>query len=164
MNGVLADVPERYASPEEQQLQYSRFTDEKGDHMRRNIYLGLLASILLVVSGLACAQDAESAADVRCVIVGIWMTNSTNLAQRAAGPMLSAYYIGRLDGRHPDFDLENAIMGELPKMMIQAEFVANAHRCGRDLTAMGGRLTVVGKDLVKRGQEMQQNSNSQKAP
>lgn len=85
----------------------------------------------------------------------MWMAQSTDTAQQQAGPVLALYYIGRLDGRHPAFDLEGAIVKELTRM-TQADYVASAHSCGLTLQARGKEITVLGQDLVKRGHEMQQ--------
>ena len=130
--------------------------------MRRSGYLGLVASLLVVLPGLVHAQDAKTEDDVRCVIVGMLMAQSgANASERQAGPILALYYIGRLDGRTPSFDLEGAIFKEVTKM-TQAEYVATAHRCGRTLQARGNEITVIGKDLIKRGQGVHQNSGSPK--
>jgi hypothetical protein len=130
--------------------------------MRRRTYLGLLALISVVLPRLVCAQDTATTDDVRCVIVGMLMAQSgANAAERHAGPILALHYIGRLDGRSPSFDLEGAIVKEVAKM-TQADYVATAHRCGRTLQTRGNEITVIGKDLIKRGQGMQPNSGATK--
>lgn len=128
--------------------------------MSRKSYLGLIALISVLVPCLVQAQDAESTADVRCVIVGMRLAGAgVNAAQRSSGTVLALYYIGRLDGRHPGFDLEKAMVAELGKM-TQADYAADAQRCGRSLQAKGKQITIIGQDLVKRGQEMQQKTTS----
>ncbi|MGH8199316.1 MAG: hypothetical protein ACREVO_02960 [Steroidobacteraceae bacterium] len=130
--------------------------------MRRSSYLGLLALLAVVLPGVVCAQDAATTDDVRCVIVGMLMAQSgANAAERQAGPILALYYIGRLDGRSPSFDLEGAIVKEVTKM-TQADYLATAHRCGRTLQTRGNEITVISKDLIKRGQGMQQSSGAPK--
>lgn len=94
------------------------------------------------------------------MIVGArFMGTSKNASQKAAGLMLDLYYLGRLDGRDPHFDLENAIVAQLAKM-TQADYAADARRCGRSLQAKGRQITMIGKDLIRRGHAMQKKPRS----
>ena len=73
--------------------------------------------------------------------------------------MLSLYYIGRLDGRAPNFDLEGAMVEQMLKM-TPADYASEAQRCGKRLQAKGQQITTIGKHLVERGRQMQQKSST----
>jgi hypothetical protein len=51
------------------------------------------------------AQDADTTADVRCLIVGTVVIDR-DPSKQAAAMMLAMYYIGRIEGRAPTADLE----------------------------------------------------------
>lgn len=123
--------------------------------MGRLKYFGFVASLFMVAPGLARAKDANLMADVRCVIIGVrMMGDGQNASLKTAGLMLDLYYLGRLDGRDPHFDLEDAIVAQLPKMS-QSDYAANARRCGRSLQLKGAQITMIGKELIRRGHAMQ---------
>jgi hypothetical protein len=119
--------------------------------------IAVLVGILSLLSAQVRAQNAETVADVRCVIVGMRMIEMTNQTYRASGMMATLYYIGRLDGRTPNLNLENLIFKEL-KTMTAVDYSAEAKRCGIALTARGQEITKMGKDLVERGHEMMKNA------
>ena len=125
--------------------------------MRKVLYLGLLA--LIPVFSPASGQDAEATSDVRCIVVGLRFARATDSTQRSAGLMLSLYYIGRLDGHNPGFDLENAIAQQMEKM-TPADYASEAQRCGGNLQNKGKQITVIGQHLIQRGQQMQQKSTT----
>ena len=113
----------------------------------------MMVCVLLAI-GLcekAYASDRQTVADVRCVVVGLRMVKMTMPQQRAAGMMLSVYYLGRLDGRAPHANIEQLIEREVGKMTL-TEFRANATRCGKALTRKGQELQKIGADLVRKGQ------------
>lgn len=123
--------------------------------MRRTFCLGLMA--LLPALSPAYGQDAETTADVRCIVVGMRLSGATDPAQRSAGMMLSLYYIGRLDGRAPSFDLEDAIVQQVSTMK-PADYAAEAQRCGGSLQTKGQQITALGEHLIERGRQMQEKS------
>src|SRR5690348_7528152 len=119
----------------------------------RDTVLTMLVAILSLLSTEARAQDAETIADVRCVIVGVLLVQKADPTQRSAGSMLSMYYIGRLDGRVPKLDLEELIIKE-GSTMTNSDFSAEAKRCGATLSARGQEITQIGKDIVERGRKV----------
>jgi hypothetical protein len=108
----------------------------------------------------AHADDGESVADVRCVIVAIQIGKMPGAAQQAAATMTALYYLGRLDGRSPKLDLEDLIAKEAVKM-TSADFRSEAVRCGNALAEKGDVLQRIGNDLILGGKEM---SEKQIAP
>lgn len=119
----------------------------------RRWHAGILAAVGMLV-GLCqavCAADQQVAADVRCVVVGLRMVQMTTPQPRAAGMMLAVYYLGRLDNRAPDAEVERLIEREAEKM-TEAEFRAGATQCGKALTLKGQEIQKIGADLTHKAQ------------
>jgi hypothetical protein len=119
----------------------------------RNTLLPVLVGALTLASAQTRAQEAETIADVRCVVVGTRLAQMADPTQRSAGMMLSMYYIGRLDGRVPKLDLEELLIKEL-SMMTTSDYGSEAKRCGGALQTRGQEIARIGKDLVEKGQKM----------
>lgn len=100
----------------------------------------------------APSADARNIADVRCVVVGMKMAELADAKAKSSGTLLALYYIGRLDGRAPGLDLEAQILSQM-KSLSPAEYKSEAQRCGAELQAEGQKITAIGEDLNKRGQE-----------
>jgi len=114
----------------------------------------MLAAIVMLSAAQVQAQDAETVADIHCVIVGFKIAQLPDLTQKNAGTMLALYFIGRLDSRVPKLDMEELIVSELSHMTA-AEFDSEAKRCGGALSDKGQEFTRIGKDLSERAQKMQ---------
>jgi hypothetical protein len=118
---------------------------------------GRVAAILAAVGMLigacetVCASDRQVVADVRCVVVGLRMVQMAP-QQRTAALMLAAYYLGRLDSRVSDSEVEELIEQEAEKMSA-AEFRAGATRCGKALTIKGEEIREVGAYLSRKAQQ-----------
>jgi hypothetical protein len=117
----------------------------------RDSLLIVFVGLLLFLSTQVRAQDTETIADVHCIIVGLRFSGMEDPNQRTAGSMLSIYYIGRLDGRVRELDLEELIVKEAGTMTNRDLFAAEAKRCGATLAARGKEITQLGKDIVERG-------------
>lgn len=120
--------------------------------LMRNKLLTVLVGALTLSSAQARAQDAETIADVRCVIVGALLVQK-DATQRSTGMMLSMYYIGRLDGRLPKLDLEELLIKE-GNRMTASDIGSEAKRCGASLADKGQELTRIGKDIVEKEKKM----------
>jgi hypothetical protein len=129
--------------------------------MRKLLCLFSLLTTLVGPSFAAEEQSPDTIADVRCLAVGLRISQSPDPAQKNAGLMVTLYYLGRLDGRTPTLGLEDLIAQEIEKMN-DAVFRAEAMRCGNHLTVRGQQLTEIGEDLVKRGQALQQQPTPSK--
>jgi len=119
----------------------------------RKFQLAVIVGIVSFLSVQVRAQDSQTLADVRCVIVGFRLADLNNPTYRVSGTMLSLYYLGRLDGRTPHLNLEKLVVAQL-KTMTPAGFRTAAKRCGAALTVKGQEITKVGQDLVKQGRKM----------
>ena len=121
----------------------------------------------LAVAFLAASLSAGNPAladpvtdDVRCFVLTLQMMQSQNSTEMMAGMMAHSYYLGRIDGRVPDLDLEERVIAELPNMTKPDFFRAEAMRCGQEMAARGQAEKAIGEDLKKRGLKMMQEENT----
>ena len=119
----------------------------------RNSLLSVLAGALTFWSVQAPAQDAETIADVRCLIVGVRISGMPDSNMQSAGTMLSLYYIGRLDAHVPKLDIEELMIKEI-STMTTSDYGSEAKRCGTSLTDKGQEITRIGRDMIQRGQNL----------
>lgn len=104
-----------------------------------------VAIAMTLCAGTAHAQSADAqAADTRCAMLGLAMAGGQNASpeQRQAGTIMALYYVGRLHGRAPNFDLRAAIQQQaqtLSQELAQAE----GQRCGLEFRAVGQALNAV---------------------
>ncbi|HEY2071619.1 MAG TPA: hypothetical protein VGG48_18810 [Rhizomicrobium sp.] len=114
----------------------------------------ILAVALLCFTGTALADattDDASEADVRCLVVAINMSEGNATALKLAGTMSALYFLGRIDARSPDMDLEAHLIAELKKMTPE-DVKEEAVRCGGMLQARGAYLKDMGEDMIRKGQ------------
>jgi len=119
----------------------------------RNSWWQVLAVALTLSSAQVPAQDTDTTADVRCLVVGMRIAGATDATQQSAGMMLSMYYIGRLDAHVPKLDIEQLMIKEIGRM-TPADYGSEAKRCGASLTVKGQEISRIGKDMIERGQKM----------
>jgi hypothetical protein len=117
--------------------------------MRKTCRLKMLLVILSLVSLRAEAQDAATIADIRCVIVGMRLSEPVNSPQHSRGLLLTWYYIGRLDGRAQKHDIETLLIEEAGKMTA-SDYASEVTRCGASLAERGQQIIQIGKDLIER--------------
>ncbi len=97
----------------------------------------------------ARAQDAN-AADVRCLVVGLYTASGNDADQRTAGMMMTAYYLGRLDGRTPDLDLKTRLTDEV-RRLTTAQLQAEGARCSADMTMRAKAMDALAGVLASQG-------------
>ena len=114
---------------------------------RRLVSVVIMLGTFFAIS--AAAQDDETTADTRCVIVGWNLSKSPDHAVRTASAILAIYYIGRLEGRNPKLELENRILDEMFKLSL-ADIQAESRRCGDAMTTKGRFISEMGENLTKR--------------
>jgi hypothetical protein len=120
-----------------------------GDKRWQCMFAALFAFILMM-SEQARANGTGTTADVRCVIVGARLSESTESNQRITAGMLMIYYLGRLDGRSPGVDLQRLIETELGKMTA-LDFQLEVKRCSDEFSAKGAVVTEIGRNLARLG-------------
>lgn len=118
----------------------------------------LLVALALTALGTtlpAWALDAEDITpDVRCLVVGFYLSRSADPAQQSAGRMLSVYFMGKITGRRPSADLEELLFTQV-ELLAGTNLQPEAQRCGGELTEVGGKMKEVGAALMRRAKEMQ---------
>src|SRR5215469_3764093 len=116
------------------------------------------AAFALLAANSGAAADATTN-DVHCYIVFKQLGSSKEPGVQNAGIMGALYFMGKLDGRTPDFDLETAILTEIPKLR-GGVFNDELARCERELQARGEAEAAMGKDMQQRAAKTQQEQNS----
>jgi hypothetical protein len=111
------------------------------------ILLAALAAATALATG-ARAADTDTVADTRCLVAALALTQSTDPQVKAAAPAAALYFVGRLDGRAPDLDLEAAVIKQVNGMSPD-DLRGELHRCGGILQGRGEKLKQIGADLQK---------------
>jgi hypothetical protein len=114
--------------------------------------LSVLVAVLGLVSVRAGAQEAVNIADIRCVVVGMRLSGMAGSPDQSRGILLTLYYMGRLDGRVPQLDIEDLLIEESSKM-TNSDYASEAKRCGIGLAEKGQQITKIGTDLIERGKK-----------
>lgn len=109
----------------------------------------LIAALALAgVSTAAHAEDDPNRDDVKCVLA---MSAMLKLPQYAsAGATGLFYYVGRIEGRSPGYDLEHALRKEGGDMQ-RNDYRAEMERCGAALAAKNAQLKGMQAQPPKRG-------------
>jgi hypothetical protein len=123
--------------------------------MRGSYLVSLLLLAVLVSPAKSLAQNQEDIADVRCVAVALRMTEMPAAEQKSTGLMMAVFYLGRLDGRTPNLDIEQSIFEQIGKM-TNADYSGEAIRCGKRLSEEGRKITQISKNLGQLGRTPQQ--------
>jgi hypothetical protein len=126
--------------------------------MFKSSWARVLVGLLVLLPAYAQAPQGDTIEDVRCVIVGMKIAGSGNSTQQSAGMMDALYYIGQLDGREPQLDIEVLLAKEFVKM-TPADFSREATRCGSHLTEKGKEITKIGEDMTELGRKMLNKTN-----
>jgi hypothetical protein len=111
------------------------------------IMLAALAATTALATG-ARAAEADNAADARCLVAALALTQSPDPQVRAFAPAAALYFVGRLDGRAPDIDLEAAVVNQVKSMSPDA-LRSELQRCAGILQERGDKLKTIGADLQK---------------
>jgi len=115
-----------------------------------------VALVGLLPAAMRCnAEEVSVIPDIRCVVVGLRLSESRNATQQNSGMMLMLYYMGRLDGESPTAEVEDLLVQEVGKMSA-VDLDKEARRCGAVLERKGNQITKIGENMIKRGQEMLQ--------
>ena len=112
----------------------------------------ILGALLFLISGMPAKAVPASAtsADILCLVVGTRLAASSDQRQKLAGTMLAIYFLGRIDGRSPNADLQELLKRDAKKMTA-SELRGAASRCGTEFSRRGAEITRVGKTLEQLG-------------
>ena len=130
----------------------------------------VLLALPLTLAGASPASAAESTNDVRCLVAISRLVDinaeTKQLSQEAAqmtSLLGTMYFMGKLEGRDPRLNIENAMVAEATKMTVE-QLQSELIRCGGEMRAIGQKWDDIGKNLVKRGQELQKQQKAAPAP
>ncbi|HEY8617908.1 hypothetical protein [Phenylobacterium sp.] len=107
--------------------------------------LAIMVALALGAAGAASANEADTTADVRCLVVVSAMA-SASPEQQSSAMMAALYYLGRIDGRTPALDLEARLIQETGRFAPK-DMAAEGKRCGAHLMSRGTRLQEIGARL-----------------
>ena len=119
--------------------------------MSRVICYWALVLMAFMHGGPAHGESPPLTDDTRCFVaaMSLLQTTSNNVVRNAA--VTSAlYYLGRLEGRDPNLDLEKVITEESQRM-TQSDIRSELDRCGKALSARGAVITAIGQKLTQSG-------------
>jgi len=129
-----------------------------------------IALLPLALAGAGPASAAESTNDVRCLVAISRLVDinaqTKQLSQEAAqmtSLLGTMYFMGKLEGRDSRLNIENAMVAEVSKMtmeQLQSELI----RCGGEMKSIGQKWDEIGKNLVRRGQELQKQEKAAPSP
>jgi hypothetical protein len=108
----------------------------------------LIASTFL--AGAAPPPDGQTREDIHCLLAASSLTESSDPKMRQAGGAGALYYLGRLDGRTPDLDIEATVAAEAEAFQ-KADKGPLLKKCGETIKRRGDYLVEAGKALEKRG-------------
>lgn len=114
----------------------------------------LLATVaavtLLGAAGQARAADEWAmGADLRCVSAFASLISNPQYKDNATIGMF--YYLGRIEGRDPNFDLAKGLVQV--RSIVQGQLASEAQRCGAEVKAKNESLKAIGSQTqpTKRG-------------
>jgi hypothetical protein len=112
----------------------------------RHWALPAVAFCMLATVARADPATPQTIADAQCMVVGAHLSASSDPQERVPGQMILMYYLGRIDGRSPNADLESLIKTETRKM-TSSDLQSAASRCGKQFSARGEEIVRIGKSL-----------------
>lgn len=120
--------------------------------------LAILAATAAAVLAPAAAHAADAATtnDIRCIVVAGAMASSGAKEAEAAGMMTMIYYLGKLDGRTPNLNLEDSVVDQFMDLSPD-QIRADAKRCGDELKTRGAALSIIGRHIQERAKTLQPN-------
>lgn len=110
--------------------------------------LGLVLAAAALLAAPASADEAAMASDVRCVVAMSALVQNAQYAQGAAAGLF--YFVGRIEGRDPAYDLGQAIRRQVGRMGPSA-IADEARRCGDYVKGRNEALKAMGQTLRTRG-------------
>jgi hypothetical protein len=112
----------------------------------------LAGTIALAIIGAATlpapvlAQEADTATELRCVLLSGRLAGAKEPQTRQAGMMMAYYFIGRLDKKFTSADLQKKLLAE-SQALDEEKMKAAFKVCGEQLSSRGAFLEDLGKKL-----------------
>ena len=116
--------------------------------------------LVLAIAPLALAAvpptDPQTSKDLRCFLAMSATAGSEDKTASLAGMIGAQYFLGRIDGRSPNLDLESAIMAEASSL-TDADLKALLQSCGELMQDRGKAVKAIGERME---QKQPQSSSS----
>ena len=113
------------------------------------IATGLAALAALALVGTAArAEDPKAATkqDLRCLVVAYTLSANPDPQTKSFATAALIYFLGRLNGREPDMDVEARVRAEIPKI-APADFMTDLQECGALVKKRGEEIKTIGEHL-----------------
>ena len=111
--------------------------------------LRVVGALPLIVA--AAPQDEETRKDVRCLLAMSAAAGHEDKTVAAAAQTASQYFLGRIDGRSPNFDLETALTQESASA-TGPDFTSLLQSCGDLMQKRGAEIVAIGERMVAKAQ------------
>ena len=115
--------------------------------------LSLLGAAALPLTLTAAAPTDATTADLRCVaafaMAGGMEGQTAEARQGITGAFM--YYIGRIDARDPNYDLQGQLTRLLGSPGVDQQLQADAKRCGAEMARRGSEITALGQAIENAG-------------
>ena len=106
----------------------------------------VMVAALLAVAGPASAESPETTEDLRCLVA---VAAAAGASDQMTATMVAPgfmYFMGRIEGREGEFDLETALRREAATTTA-GRIQADALRCGKIMVEKGQALQAIGKSM-----------------
>ena len=108
-------------------------------------------ALLTAATGARAQSKAPDAEDLQCLVVTFIMADSKDEGTKTAGALGAFYFLGKLQAKTPNADLDKPILDLAPK--LTAETIKTfGERCGAELKAESQAINALSERLQKAGQ------------
>jgi hypothetical protein len=109
--------------------------------MRRFLVPGFLVpvAVALALSLPAQAEELPSEADVRCLLLTLGGAGSHDPNVQQGSMLGMLYYLGRINGREPDLDLQAALVAAMKSFRAE-DAERESRRCSEAMLESGAEL------------------------
>ncbi|HEX2593259.1 MAG TPA: hypothetical protein VHL34_17285 [Rhizomicrobium sp.] len=110
----------------------------------------VLAVSLLGPLAPAHADSAAQIADIRCAIVSMNLPKEEGEAAPTAAMISVMFFLGRIEGRDPHYDVKAAIGAQMA-VMTPSDRATESKRCITEMLEKGKAAEQLGLDLLNQG-------------
>ena len=120
----------------------------------RNLWMVIFAPLVIAA---APPIDAETTKDIRCLVAVSSLAGSDDATVKLAATVGAQYFLGRIDGRRPDLNLETAIIAEASHL-TEADIRSLLVSCGGLIKSRGAALQAIGKRMQQTASQSSSSS------
>lgn len=109
--------------------------------MLRKTLAALVGAAALFGASAQAQQNPAVEADIRCALLGLSIANIENATpqQQQGGTLIATYYVGRIQGRAPTYDLAAGMRAQAQALTPEL-VAAEQQRCSAEFRAVGETL------------------------